>query len=217
MFIYHRDSKNIQYRMPNGQKLKFINGSYATNDPETLAFFRNSPEFGKKEDGAVLFESEKELEVTRTTDERQSSTTKPNKWVKLACQPLYPTHGRLYVCSEDGTKHANLPDLCNHIKQNYGNEFFSSLSVQKEPVKTRSFGEQCEPPPPIKMADSNLPVPPCVGPYPIKREVEVPRPLPIEKVMGAANAQKPDKPLVSVASRNAIKAGEAAEGSSDKP
>jgi hypothetical protein len=201
MFIYHRDSKNIQYRMPNGQKLKFINGCFITDDQTILAFFRNHIDFGNKKDCAVLFESPVEVVVNRTTESRQSDTSRPKMWVELDVQPLYPTSGRLYVCSKDGTRHANLDDLCRHIKQIFGEEYFASMQVRKEAPKITSFGTQYDAPPTVKMEDTSLPMPPCVGPYPINPTVVVANKLPTERVadpVNAPSATKADKPVVGV-------------------
>jgi len=194
--FYHRDAMNMGYYFNTGV-LQFRNGFLITHDDHVKAFFRNHADFGKKEDGALLFESDTPIVVKRTTAEKEADRSQPKAWKPTGVQMLYPTDGMYFVCDKDGTRHLMLAGMLAHIKNVHGEEYLRSMKVMRTAPKVKRFGptEVTPLPTDITKDDIEMTVPPCVGPYPKKAVINNAKPLPTEKVQEGVGTPAIEKTL----------------------
>jgi hypothetical protein len=181
--FYHRDSLNMGYAFAKGV-LQFRNGFLITHDETVKAFFRNHADYGKQEDGAILFESDKPISIKRTAEEKEPDRSQPKQWQPTGVQNMFATDGMYFVCDKDGTRHLTLAGMLSYIKDTHGEEYFRAMKVLRTEPKVRRFGTAPEAPKPasITAAEEEMTTPPCVGPYPKRSVMNPAEPLPSVKV-----------------------------------
>ena len=195
--FYHRDSLNIGYSHKTGV-LQFRNGFLITHDDHVKAFFRNHADYGKQEDGAILFESDKPIAIKRTAEEKEPDRSQPvRQWQPTGVQNLFATDGMYFVCDKDGTRHLTLVGMLTYIKDTHGEAYFKAMKVLRTPPKVKRFGDAPEAPKvtDITATEEEMTVPPCVGPYPKKAVINNAAPLPSVQVQPGVGTVEIDQAI----------------------